>query len=103
MPGSAGAVAGVDHTHKVVQQQSSTCLCNVSLCVLTCACIVQMAAEGTAPHLSVNVIGMDLVAHMVAFGPVCDETEQTTAYALKIVMTHAREAAAFAKAMKIAI
>lgn len=103
MPGSAGAVAGVDHTHKVVLQQSSPCLCNVSLCVLTCACIVQMAAEGTAPHLSVNVIGMDLVAHMVAFGPVCDETEQTTAYALKIVMTHAREAAAFAKAMKIAI
>ena len=58
-----------------------------------------MAAEGTAPHLSVNVISMDLVAHMVAFGPVSDETEHTTAYALDIVMKHAKEAAAFVKAL----
>lgn len=70
---------------------------------LKCGCTVQMAAEGSAPHLSVNVIGMDLVAHMVAFGPVSDETENTTAYALDIVMRHAKEAAAFAKAMHISI
>ena len=53
--------------------------------------------------MSVNVISMDLVAHMVAFGPVSDETEHTTAYALDIVMKHAKEAAAFVKAMKIPI
>ena len=70
---------------------------------LTIVCSFQMAAEGTAPHLSVNVISMDLVAHMVAFGPVSDETEHTTAYALDIVMKHAKEAAAFVKAMKIPI
>jgi hypothetical protein len=72
LSGGLGAVAGVDHTHK-------------------------MAREKKAPHLTFNVIAPDASAKHAAFGPVCDETESTTAYALKIVLEHARQAAAFAR------